>query len=464
MNKTALIVDDSRSARVVLKRILETHDLDVDMAESAEDALDYLIEKRPDVIFMDHLMPGMDGFEAVSAIKQNPDTATIPIMMYTSQKGEVYLGQARALGAVGVLPKEIAPAEISKVLASLHIIGDEKQQPSADEALPVQDADATPAEAETLGKDIRNLVQELFEEQRTVMRSDLRDTYKAIAARIDESIPAPSPDEPAEKPLLDESAPQPLPEAPKASGFLRSAVVLLLVFNLLFAWLFWQRSQTIVDLQVQNVELRDIIDSQRVSASEEMQRALETQRISDANESLQMMRQLGDYQQTLDTLKAVTIDSLEWSANLASEYPYGDPPLGDERLEIVERLTDYLLAINFSGVVRIETHVANYCLMVAGADGYAPAKDGMVAECDRIGLSSEEALQIGSGQSVTFANYIRLAEERSGGRMNYEIVSMGNTDPLIEYPTTTAGVEASTWNRIAAANNRVVISILPGSN
>ena len=68
VNKTALIVDDSKSARVVLKRVLETHDLDVDTTESAEEALDYLIGNRPDVIFMDHLMPGMDGFEAVSAI------------------------------------------------------------------------------------------------------------------------------------------------------------------------------------------------------------------------------------------------------------------------------------------------------------------------------------------------------------------------------------------------------------
>ena len=79
VSKTALIVDDSKSARVLLKRILETHDLDVDTAESAEDALDYLIRSRPDVIFMDHLMPGMDGFEAVSAIKKNPETATIPM-------------------------------------------------------------------------------------------------------------------------------------------------------------------------------------------------------------------------------------------------------------------------------------------------------------------------------------------------------------------------------------------------
>ena len=71
---------------------------------------------------MDHLMPGMDGLQAVQAIKNDPRTATIPIMMYTSQEGELYLGQARALGAVGVLPKQIKPTDVSKVLYQLHLI------------------------------------------------------------------------------------------------------------------------------------------------------------------------------------------------------------------------------------------------------------------------------------------------------------------------------------------------------
>jgi CheY-like chemotaxis protein len=101
--RRALVVDDSRSARAFLTRILERHELAVDAVESAEEAIEYLRQQRPDVIFMDHLMPGMDGFQAVQAIKSNPHTATIPIMMYTSQEGELYLSQARALGAIGAV-------------------------------------------------------------------------------------------------------------------------------------------------------------------------------------------------------------------------------------------------------------------------------------------------------------------------------------------------------------------------
>src|SRR5262249_33763125 len=93
---------------------------------NAQAAIEYLAGHRPDVIFMDHLMPGMDGFQAVQAIKNNPLTATIPIMMYTSQEGELYLGQARALGAVGVLPKQIKPTDVSKVLYQLHLLADRR--------------------------------------------------------------------------------------------------------------------------------------------------------------------------------------------------------------------------------------------------------------------------------------------------------------------------------------------------
>src|SRR5271165_5702150 len=120
--KRALIVDDSKSARVILSRMLEKYDIEVDLAESAEQSIEYLKGNRPDAIFMDHLMPGMDGLQAVQAIKSNPQTATIPIMMYTSQEGDLYVGQARALGAMGVLPKQVRPVDVSKVLYELHLL------------------------------------------------------------------------------------------------------------------------------------------------------------------------------------------------------------------------------------------------------------------------------------------------------------------------------------------------------
>jgi CheY-like chemotaxis protein len=125
-SKRALVVDDSKSARAFLSRILERHEITVDAAESAEAAIDYLTRNRPDVIFMDHMMPGMDGFQAVQSIKNNPRTSAIPILMYTSQEGDLYLGQARALGAEGVLPKQIKQADVTKMLFQLQLVSERR--------------------------------------------------------------------------------------------------------------------------------------------------------------------------------------------------------------------------------------------------------------------------------------------------------------------------------------------------
>ena len=101
--KRALIVDDSKSARLFLARILEKYEIDVDSVENAESAMDYLATHRPDVIFMDHLMPGMDGFQAVQAIKNNPRTATIDSLHPTGQGIEGKLTANFGGGCTGVL-------------------------------------------------------------------------------------------------------------------------------------------------------------------------------------------------------------------------------------------------------------------------------------------------------------------------------------------------------------------------
>src|SRR5678816_1027938 len=125
-SKRALVVDDSKSARAFLARILERHEIAVDAAESAEAAIEYLTRNKPDVIFMDHMMPGMDGFQAVQSIKNNPRTSAIPILMYTSQEGDLYAGQARALGAEGVLPKQIKQSDVTKMLFQLRLVSDRR--------------------------------------------------------------------------------------------------------------------------------------------------------------------------------------------------------------------------------------------------------------------------------------------------------------------------------------------------
>lgn len=117
--KQVLIVDDSRTAAVALGKLLDKFGISAATVESGEDALAFLQLEKPDLIFMDHMMPGMDGFDAVKAIKAEPATAGIPIVMYTSKGGDIYVGQARALGAVGILSKPVSESELASLLETI---------------------------------------------------------------------------------------------------------------------------------------------------------------------------------------------------------------------------------------------------------------------------------------------------------------------------------------------------------
>jgi len=440
VRKTALIVDDSKTARVVLQKMLQAHDLDVDNAESAESALTYLGENRPDIIFMDHEMPGMDGFEAVTAIKRNPATATIPIMMYTAQEGELYVGQARALGAVGVLPKEVEPVELSKVLESLRVIGQDAERrehydEDADEDSVVSGAYPS---LENFDQNLGVLIQELFDQQRAILRRDLRDSQAKIAARVADEIMLPEPRQPhpGESWL-----------ARNFSGTARIAVAVVAAVAVAFVGLYWKAAQTGRTLLQQKTDL---------------ERTLEERQALGANNSLEAQQQLADYRQAYDSAHSVALQSLEWAANQASRYDFAELPLGDFRLSVIVELGSRLAELNYSGVIRIESHVGNFCMSASPADGFLlPAEDIPVLQCDQIGYEPGVAYELGLRQSVAFANFINQFDERVGGRIRYEVVSLGNSRPLLAYPAPAASSMASEWNLVAANNNRVEISLIP---
>lgn len=117
--RKALVVDDSKSARFALRKFLEGREFEVDTAESADEALRYLNSSRPDVIFLDHVMPGMDGFEAMSAMRDNPGTADIAVVICSSNDGDAFAREAADRGAVGVMHKPPSAAKLSEIIGNL---------------------------------------------------------------------------------------------------------------------------------------------------------------------------------------------------------------------------------------------------------------------------------------------------------------------------------------------------------
>jgi CheY-like chemotaxis protein len=439
LRKTALVVDDSKTARSVLSKILETHDLDVATAESAEDAIEYLSDSRPDIIFMDYEMSGVDdGLEALSAINDNPVTATIPIVMYKAQQGELYVGQARALGAVDVLPKQLEPVEVSKLLESLRIIGADAESRERRDRSDEKPHTGEYPSFDQVDADLRDMLQHLFDQQREILRRELEDSQEMIVRRVTDRVRTASPEDGGD--LSEGRKGRP----PLALSF---AVAALGVIAIAFALLSWSREDSLRDLQQQNAELQLALDERRVSVSQDT-RAVE--------------EQLDDYRLSLVEMSMAALDSLEWAANQSSSYGFSEIPMGDFRLSLIQELTGHLLALDFRGVVRLESHIGNFCMTVAGPEGYGLASPDLPADqCDQVGFGPSEAYEMGLRQSTAFANFINSAGARTEGAIRYEIISYGNSSPLREYPPTPEGVSAAAWNEIAANNNRVDISLYP---
>lgn len=120
---TALVIDDSKSARIMLSRLVQKNGLVVDMVESGEEAITFLASNTlPDVIFMDHMMPGMDGLETTREIIKNPLTSHIPILMYTSKEGDAYEAEIREAGAFAMLGKPANPERLKELIDELNTL------------------------------------------------------------------------------------------------------------------------------------------------------------------------------------------------------------------------------------------------------------------------------------------------------------------------------------------------------
>jgi CheY-like chemotaxis protein len=429
--RSALIVDDSRTAREGLRRMLVDHELRVETAESAEAALEYLATHRPDVIFMDHMMPGMDGFQAVKAIKENPATATIPVMMYTSQSGELYVGQARALGAVGVLPKQIKPVEVREVLRSLHLLpGDAPPLPArrATDVPGLSGVESVHAPADW--SDLHRWLQQMLADHNRALRSDLESTVSRILVE--------------RLPNTGEGPGAARPRVPFWPG--GALIATLAGVAATFAWLHLDSEAKWQAVSRQNLGLLAELNALRAGDVIEAGSAPGRPAPQPAAPAGSDPRELAA--------------ALEWSANQAASYPPDAVPFDDVRLGKLTVLLDQLRELDFRGTVRLEGHVGDFCMRRRTSDGTwtLVADDVPLARCERVGLAPEEARSESGRQSVGFANF--LAElGAAGGPIRVEIEPLGNARPLVPYPLVTDDMTAGDWNAVARQNHRVEVKL-----
>ncbi|MDX1482698.1 MAG: response regulator [Woeseiaceae bacterium] len=434
--KRALVVDDSKIARVALKKQLEEYEIAVETADSGEEALEFLKHDYVDVIFMDHVMPGMDGLTAVRELKGNPRTATIPVMMYTSKEGEVYVSQARALGAVDVLPKQVQPGVLYGMLIKLGLVRD-RRKASNDEGDGGSRNGADAGADQALGTPLPELLARIIADQYSVMRSDLLTTQRNFAKYVADEV--------FERQRVEREVEE--SKAPAQPFIVQHALplltALLALTTIVFAALF-------VDARIDRNDgsaPTTAADAARSAGSVATNPAAADAAAADVEAIMADRRNL--------------LDTLAWTLNQTGIVGFGGVPFNGARAEQIVTLTSQLASAGFEGTLRVESHLGEFCLDVDANGNYLLADPATpVADCAMIGHPLDASSSLAERQTPGFAAAIEDARLAVSPAIRLEVVANDRMSsvPLVPYPP--LPVLAGDWNQVATRNNRVEFTLI----
>ncbi|MFA6321152.1 MAG: response regulator [Candidatus Omnitrophota bacterium] len=119
MAKRVLLIDDERDFTDMVKMRLEALGYDVIFSNDGKAGLEMAKKYRPDIILLDLVMPGMNGFLVLTELKGNPYTAAIPVVMLTAKTEAEYEMDAENLGAINYLSKPVKMEELENALKKL---------------------------------------------------------------------------------------------------------------------------------------------------------------------------------------------------------------------------------------------------------------------------------------------------------------------------------------------------------
>lgn len=113
-----LVVDDDPRLLQIVAMYLSIEGYEVATARDGSEGLDEITTKRPDLVILDVMMPGMDGLEACRRIRDNPDTADVPVLMFSALSGDEDVEKARHAGANLMISKPFNLVGLGSVVKS----------------------------------------------------------------------------------------------------------------------------------------------------------------------------------------------------------------------------------------------------------------------------------------------------------------------------------------------------------
>ena len=117
--KKVLVVDDSATETHEISRILKKYGYDVFFAETGEAGVELADKESPDLVLMDIVMPGINGFQATRQLNRNPRTSSIPVIMVTTKNQASDREWSRKQGAKGYLVKPVPEKELINTIETV---------------------------------------------------------------------------------------------------------------------------------------------------------------------------------------------------------------------------------------------------------------------------------------------------------------------------------------------------------
>ena len=116
---TIMVVDDEQDMVDLIKTTLEAKGYGVQSAYSGQEAFNLLGEQRPDLILLDIFMPQMDGLEVLVLLRENPDTASIPVILLTTQMEYKDILEGYQMGTNYYIPKPFTKNQLLDGISSI---------------------------------------------------------------------------------------------------------------------------------------------------------------------------------------------------------------------------------------------------------------------------------------------------------------------------------------------------------
>ena len=114
-----LIVDDEPNIVIPLQFLMEQNGYSALVAHSGEEALEMISKERPDLILLDIMLPGVDGFEVCEIVRLNPDWRTIRVIFLTAKGRDVDIAKGMVLGADEYITKPFSNQQIIDAVKKL---------------------------------------------------------------------------------------------------------------------------------------------------------------------------------------------------------------------------------------------------------------------------------------------------------------------------------------------------------